>query len=556
MGRISVQITGVNTGDAVMVRNFLDVNGNGIIDEGDMLMEAYRVVDGQQSLIGGATNINVPGDMNSTNGVISTFLPYAMNRPQMGIGQHLIKVSSPSTNFTAITNSFVITNWPYPQSISGTVTCATTNVPNASVVFLDFSDPNGKNDIIAEVLADATGAYNVKLPAGTYMVLSFKAGYVYSMGELPPVTLTNGANVTANLTLMPATQTLGGTLTDTANTNQGIEGVFLICQSAGGLITIGTTDKTGKFALPTVPDVWSTKLDNSMLYPIGYITPQKESPPYDTTSGSITNVALQAVRGTAMVYGTIRDLSNNPISGINFYGNDDAHSLETIGKSDVNGNYSIAATAANWWMVGPDTSEIGTNAIVGGVNQITLTNGQAARQDVVIAQATAYIHGTVRNAQGQPVAGVSMWAGTSANGVNFNSNSQTDTNGNYTLAAFNGLWSIGMSCEGNVSLSDLGYQCPNGNVMANIPSGALQNFTLYPLGTSRLDPPFITHFGQVAITIYGETGTNYIVQYSTNVANPASWQTVGSIKLTNQVGLVWDNSATNKSRFYRARIWP
>lgn len=553
-GRFTVQVTGVNTGDTISVKHYLDVNGNGIIDDGDMLMEAYGVTDGVMSMIGGATNLNVPGDLNSTNGIITTFIPYDMTRPQMGIGQHLIKVSSPATNFTAITNTIVITNWPFPQSISGTVTCASSNVPNAAIVVLDNSDPNGKNGLVAEVLADATGAYNVKLPAGSYMLLSFKAGYVYSMATAPQVTLTNGASLTNNLVLIPATQTCSGAIMDSVSSN-GIPGVFAIFQSAGGLISIASSDKSGTITFPTTPDVWSPEIDNTTVAPIGYITPQKNFLLFDTTTNAVTNLVISLPHGTAMVYGTIRDGSNNPLSGITFYGNDSASTLESYGLSDSNGNYCVVTTATNWW-VNPDNNALATNDIVGGENEASLTNGQAIRQDLVVVQATAYFHGTVRDNKGQPVVGVSMWSGTTYNGVNFNSNAQTDTNGNYSLAAFNATWNVGISCIGNINLSDLGLQCPSGNTQLTLPGSTLVNFTLYPLGTSKLSAPYVTHPGQAAITIYGDTGTNYVVQYTTNVANTNAWQTLGTIMLTNPVGVIWDNNATNKSRSYRAKIWP
>src|SRR5262245_23548370 len=61
-GAVTLQITGLVSGASVVVQRFLDANTNGVIDGPDLLWQQFQLTDGQASVIGGVTNINVPGD--------------------------------------------------------------------------------------------------------------------------------------------------------------------------------------------------------------------------------------------------------------------------------------------------------------------------------------------------------------------------------------------------------------------------------------------------------------------------------------------------------------
>lgn len=551
-GYFTLQIGGLTNGETVAIENYMDVNGNGTLDLADMLMDAFKLVDGSRAIIGGATNVCAPGDVTGVDGNITAYVPYLSNRPQQGMGRHLLRLSSPTGNFSPLIVPLMITNSPLGQSISGKVTCSATNVPYAVVVVLSPS-PNGKGDMVAEVVTDQNGAYTMSLPAGNFQVLAFRPGYVLSMATSPQVALASGATVTANLILVPATQMLSGRVVKSANTNSPVPGVFMVLQSGSGFVTVGSSDTNGYFTATVVPDGWQISIDSSSLAPIGFVGTQ--SPPrFDTTAGDVTNALVLLTKGTAMVYGTIRDGANAPLGGISFYGNNDTNTLESTGWSDPYGNYSVVTTAGNWW-AGPDSWAFGANMLVGGTAPRTLLDGQAIRQDLVVVQASATISGTVTDTQGRPVAGVDIWCSTTQTGVNFSANSQTDAAGHYTLGAFNGSWNIGFGCEGANGLASMNYQCPSPVTVVIPPVNAMRDFILYPIGTPKLDPPFITHPGQLALTLYGQPGTNYLIQYTTNLADPASWQPLTNFVATNNVSTIWDNSSFSDTRFYRARIW-
>src|SRR5215813_13583067 len=70
-GTITLQVTGLTNTETVVVQKFLDLNTNGTIGGGDTLVQQFTLQDGVNSVIGGVTNLNVPGDLNSATGAIT-----------------------------------------------------------------------------------------------------------------------------------------------------------------------------------------------------------------------------------------------------------------------------------------------------------------------------------------------------------------------------------------------------------------------------------------------------------------------------------------------------
>ena len=98
VGKITLTITGITTGQAVMVERFADLNGNAAIDPGEPLLQAGRVTDGAVSTIGGVRNLNVPGDEDSAaNGQIrvESFYPSVESGLDVIACKQVIRVSDP-----------------------------------------------------------------------------------------------------------------------------------------------------------------------------------------------------------------------------------------------------------------------------------------------------------------------------------------------------------------------------------------------------------------------------------------------------------------------------
>src|ERR1035441_11028796 len=95
-GVITIQVTGLSSGETVVVQKFMDLNTNGVIDGNDCMVQQFQLTDGQAGMvIGGIVNSNVPGDTDATAGHITAQLNfYNGDFIQNIAGQYLFKVSS------------------------------------------------------------------------------------------------------------------------------------------------------------------------------------------------------------------------------------------------------------------------------------------------------------------------------------------------------------------------------------------------------------------------------------------------------------------------------
>src|SRR5262249_12690107 len=65
-GVVTLQIGGVTNGETVLIQQYMDINTNNVVDSADILIQQFQIKDGQGPLvIGGATNVNIPYDLNS-----------------------------------------------------------------------------------------------------------------------------------------------------------------------------------------------------------------------------------------------------------------------------------------------------------------------------------------------------------------------------------------------------------------------------------------------------------------------------------------------------------
>ena len=74
-GSITIQVTGLTNGETVLVQKFLDANGNGSIDTGETLWQQGKLTDAKAAVfhdgLTAVTNLNIPGDLDSTPGQIT-----------------------------------------------------------------------------------------------------------------------------------------------------------------------------------------------------------------------------------------------------------------------------------------------------------------------------------------------------------------------------------------------------------------------------------------------------------------------------------------------------
>jgi hypothetical protein len=170
-GYITLQVSGLASGDTVVVQKFLDLNTNGVVDSGDYLVQQFNLTDGQPGMVvGGVTNLNVPGDANPTSGQITASIKFQNGDfPQTIVGNYLFVLSSPLGHFPPITNSFAVTNFPFAQKITGNVFSNGGAILNAVVLLLPAprGGNHGPGNPQAGTVVNYSGAYSLQVPPGS-----------------------------------------------------------------------------------------------------------------------------------------------------------------------------------------------------------------------------------------------------------------------------------------------------------------------------------------------------------------------------------------------------
>ena len=487
-GVVTLQVTGLATGDSIVVQKYVDLNTNGIVDGSDSLWQQFQLTDGQASVFGGITNLSVPGDLDNTPGQITAQLNLQSDFSQAVVGKYLFVVSSPLGHFTALTNTFTITNAPFAQQFTGTVINNGTNVPNA-VVLLFQPSGNGMNPGGGAV-ANNSGAFTIKAAPGTYALISFSSNFVANMAATLNVPLGSGQTVVTNLvnTMVAATQSVSGKVVDASNPGIGLAGLLLPLEN-NNFLTICTTDTNGNFNARVLANQWKIDVNGDSLNTIGYLRSQN-STRVDTTTGSVANVTISLPKANAMFYGSVKDGSGNPLAHVQLSSQDQStylYKAENV-YSDQNGNYFAGALAGTWGVnISSDGNPGFANYIFTSGTDHTFSSSQAYQYNFTAILATNHITGHVQF-NGSPVNGVAVFANANINGKDYQTQTHTDSSGNYSLSVANGDWNVDVVCQGGSDSLDgiLGngsYQCPNGQIVTVSNNNQTVNFTIQGLST-------------------------------------------------------------------------
>ena len=494
-GFITLEIDGiVNAGDTVQVDKYLDINNTGVIDSHEPLMQSFQVTDGQATTYGGVTNGAVPGDSNPVSKNITAKLSFSSIGFDHLVGQYLLRVSSPTGNFTPVTNVFNVTNTPFGQSFSGSVINSGTNVPNAAVLLLVAA--GGKDhQFVGGTVANSLGNYSISVPPGTFLLTTSKSNFVGNFSS-PLVTIGAGQNISTNLFMSNTTATISATIED-IDTSAGLPAVNVTATSDNGLLAVAFAHTNGGFVMPVTASTWKLNAQSQSLDLLGYVGYQN-STNIDTTTNSVSGLIFGFPKATAMIYGRITDNHGNPLAGVRLYGNDNANNTyQGDACTDTNGNYFMGLVPSTWDVevdsgASPSqwTNYVFSQAPFGQNSGTNITAGMAVRQDFIGILATNQITGIVTNNSGAPVANLQMIVTTAnpVNGTNYiAAQVSTDVNGHYTVLVTNGVWNVGFNCGGdNGSPGSQGYQCPNPTNITIANNNGVANFVLFPCGPLQI----------------------------------------------------------------------
>ncbi len=502
-GTITLQVSGISSGSTVFVQKFLDADSNSVVDSSSLLWQQFQLTDGQASVFTNGTtsvtNFNVPGDNDgSANGSITANLYPGVDFSQLLSAKYFYVLSSPNSQFSPITNSFIVTNFPFAQKITGNVVNNGTNVPDAIVILLEPTPGGGQNPQSGAV-ANSSGAYTITAPPGSYVPIAGQRNFVDNMNLAPAYTLGAGMTIVTNITLTNATATISGRIVDTNNPSIGLPGMFVPCIASDNFLALVTSDTNGNFTVGVTADLWQVQPGSQSLDLHGYVEiPNHLFPQWNTTTGSVAGVTLPYTKGKAIFYGKVTYLSGSPMTGIGVSGddNDNGYGLfEADTYTTTNGSYVQAVTVGDSWenyIYSKNQLPVFTNYLFSvAPSQMnggqTFTNGQAVLQNFIGILATNFITGNITDSDGNPVAGLGVNVNATIGGVQFQNHTDTDTNGNYSVNVANGDWNVSVNCgSGGDGLGNIypngNFQCPNNQgVSINNGTGTV-NFTIQLTG--------------------------------------------------------------------------
>ncbi|HWF19367.1 MAG TPA: carboxypeptidase regulatory-like domain-containing protein [Verrucomicrobiae bacterium] len=557
VGTVTLQITGVSAGANVLIQKFVDYNGNGAVDAGEPMIQSFQVTDNHAFVFNGVTNTAVPGDSNPTSGAITVVLN-AINNGIVGgtSGKFVFKLSSPGGVFSPLYKAFTVTattNSGY-GTITGTVTYNGSAIANPAVVVFTPSTING-NTSAGGTFANSSGSYTVKVVPGSYVVGALKSNYVSNVGSSAHiVTVTAGATVTNNLTVVAATETISGKFYDT-NTSVGLAGFLMPAQTTNGNLAVGFTDVNGNFKIPVISGQWKISSNERTLGMLGYLRPQN-STKVNATNGSVSGVNIAVTKATAMIYGRFVDNLGNPVPNVDLYADDGQSQYESEAITDGNGYYFAGAnsSASANWNVGLNTPldpALQYYDFTDSYNGANLISGEALSEDFGAVAAPYKITGSVLNASNAPIVGVQVYASATINGTNYQAvNGTTDASGQYVLyVAGNSTWYVNVDCQNNNNnLNNQGYNCVDTEIVSIVNNNGIANFVAPAFGVQELDGSLTDNNGNPisGITVYAVSEDSYPSQSTTTDANGFYEFVVGngtwdvSVDCTNLAALNYD----------------
>ena len=242
---------------------------------------------------------------------------------------------------------------------------------------------------------------------------------------------------------------------------------------------------------------------------------------YTTTSTTLDSNSAYLVVSTAALIGTVTE-NSVPVANVSIQAvlqnNGQGNTVFVQGTTDSNGNFSLGVYAGNWTiqltsfgfngqpvnLIGPNLNETVTNGNnISGINYPVLAD-------------TATISGRVIDINGNPVQNNFVSGTANISNVNYQSNANTDSNGNYTMSVVNGVWSVTPNFNGIVN----SFVTQNVTVNNNSPTGinfAQSLITQQPVNQS------ISTGSSAQFSVQTSTSNNVTYQWQTSTNGGSSW---------------------------------
>jgi len=456
-GAVTLAVSDLYTpGSEALVEQFVDANRNGVIDAGDFPVRTFKLSDGTASI-----NANIPGDEDcSVNSSILTSLNYyLLNDLYHAPGQYLFRVTSGTDSAVA---SLSVSPAPQNQGISGKVFVDSVPVPGAMLQLTDkWQRP------IAYTLADTAGryAFNLKDP-GAYSVYALSYGFAASAAS-SPVLVAAGQNVLdQDVALSAGAFSATGQVKDAAS-GAGIDGVWV---RATGSSYAGTamTGADGSYSLSLPAGQFSIAVvaDPTVPNPSGkgYLAFEEQSQTANV-SADLVVPDIKLPRATVLLSGRALDGQGGAVPGIPVQG-ESAGGLDLLkpagyGVTNAQGDYTLALCSGAGWDLGPhDASAQSLGYLGNSIGNVSTLTGSSTGNDLTVHPITAWVQGTVKDSNGNLIAGASIQLRSADSSIVTRVQSAAD--GSYRMGAYQGSWLVddithnkkNQTLEQGVALSD------------------------------------------------------------------------------------------------------
>ncbi len=381
VGKVTANITSLTPGMTVTVELYADLNTNGVIDAGDLLVQSFQLTDGQVPLVAGVRNLNVPGDEDGlVNGQIQAVVYFPSAGGFGAIGKSLVRVSDPSGSLGSVTQAFSVAQKFYPQGITGRLTWAGTGLPVTN-------SPLGLRGLTGTIasytLTDSNGNYSFYCLPGYYGFEGLNdKGAIYNVAL--SVSVGCGQMVTNNFAVTNGAFWIAGQVTD-SGTGLGIPAMSVDASSTNSLDVLTLTDASGNYALQVTPNTWGVHPSTGGPSAAGYLDPKRTN--VVITARSVSNFNFSLSKPTALIYGTIKDTLNNPVVGVQVSARDEpTNAFHILGRSFVtNASYTIGVQAGTWGPT-PDSGDLGLRGFLGYGSNVTLVTGRATNLDFIVTR--------------------------------------------------------------------------------------------------------------------------------------------------------------------------
>lgn len=257
-GRVTLSITGLAKGQAVVVEKFADFNGNNTIDPSDLMVQSFRISDDNATSLVGVRNSNIPGDDDGeANGQVRSEINFQLQEADRASGKYIYRTSPTAGGFDPVTTGFAVSQPPYPQKVTGRVISNGSGVSNAMVALLNL---DGNGGFVAATSSDASGNFDLGLFGGTWH-LQLSNDEANDQGFIGPdvvLSITDGTDVNGiTYVVRHATAKISGTLRD--SNGQPLSNVLIYGSAnvSGQTYRVNTdTDASGSFRIGVFNATW------------------------------------------------------------------------------------------------------------------------------------------------------------------------------------------------------------------------------------------------------------------------------------------------------------